>query len=105
MRKTTQVMHAQIGKAILELRRRMDWSQEQLGMQIGKQGQPTHVNVIGRWERGAESPSPTKRCALAKLAAKHEHEDLAALFRAPIVAWRLVSLCLPKGTDERERPL
>jgi len=29
---------------------------------------------------------------LARIAAKHGHEDLAELFRAPVMAWRLVGL-------------
>lgn len=93
-------MHAHIGKAVVELRRRMKCSQEELGRFIEKHGQPTHADVIGRWERGRESPSPAKRCALAKLAAKHRHEDLAAMFRAPIVAWHLVAV-LPKDPNQK----
>lgn len=79
----------------------MKWSQEELGLFIGKYGQATHANVVGRWERGMDSPSPAKRCALAKLATKHYHEDLAAMFRAPIVAWHLLAHVLPTEPKEK----
>jgi transcriptional regulator with XRE-family HTH domain len=97
-------MHAHIGRAVHELRRRLAWSQEELAAAISKHGQHTHASAVSRWERGVETPYPEKRSILAKIAAKDEHEDLAALFRAPIVAWRLVAV-LPKdhGTETEKK--
>jgi hypothetical protein len=40
--------------------------------------------MISKWEHGIDGPSPSHRMALAKIAAKHGHTDLAAIFRAPI---------------------
>ena len=57
----------------------------------GNKAKTTDYMTISRWERGIDSPSPAKRMALAKIAAKRGHEDLAALFHAPVVAWRLVA--------------
>jgi transcriptional regulator with XRE-family HTH domain len=89
LKKTTEVMHAEIGKAVCELRRRLEWSQEQLAEALSKARQPTHPLTVSRWERGVEAPCPEKRSSLAKIATKAGHEDLAALFRAPMVAWQL----------------
>ena len=94
MKKTTEVMHLELGWAVIELRRRQEWSQTELARAIDKQGhnrRATDYMTIGRWERGIDSPSPTKRMALAKIATKRGHEDLAKRFRAPVVAWHLVA--------------
>ena len=58
----------------------------------GKAGGPrTYTQTISQCERHLESPSPSHRIALAKLAEKHGHPDLAAVFRAtPEVALALV---------------
>lgn len=59
---------------------------------IDKHGaRKTDHGTISRWERGVESPSPGHRAALAKIAAKHKHDGLADIFRAPTIAWRLVA--------------
>src|SRR5690242_8688922 len=103
LRKTTEIMHAHIGNAVVELRRRLNWSQEDLADKMRKHGRPLHGPTVCKWEKGKDSPSPENRMVLAKLSTKEGHEDLAALFRAPIVAWRLVAL-LPR-TDERQGPV
>jgi len=87
-------MHVELGIAVCELRRRLEWSQTQLAHAIDKHSGKTETTdymTISRWERGIDSPSPAKRMALAKIAAKRGHEDLAKRFRAPIVAWQLVA--------------
>jgi transcriptional regulator with XRE-family HTH domain len=73
---------------------RLEWSQTELARAIDKHGNKTKTTdymTISRWERGIDSPSPAKRMALARIAAKHGHEDLAKRFRAPVVAWQLVA--------------
>ena len=47
--------------------------------------------AISRWENGVQAPSPIYRAAMARLAAKHNHDDLVETFRAPMSAWRLVA--------------
>jgi len=87
-------MHVELGIAVCELRRRLEWSQTELARAIDKQGSKTKTTdymTISRWERGIDSPSPAKRMALARIAAKRGHEDLAKRFRAPVVAWHLVA--------------
>ncbi len=74
----------------------MQWGQADLACEISKQGlwaqAGTEPNreTISRWEHGQQAPSPVHRMALAKVATKYKHEDLAELFRAPISSWRLV---------------
>ncbi len=92
MRKTTQAMHAWLGKAVNDLRRRQEWSQEELARAIDRHGgRATDHVIVSRWERRIDAPSPVKRLALGKIAAKNGHEDLADIFRAGVSAWRLVS--------------
>ncbi len=92
MRKTTHAMHTWLGKAVNDLRRRQDWSQEELARAIDQHGgRATAHMIVSRWERCIDAPSPVKRLALGKIAAKHGHDDLADIFRAGVSAWRLVS--------------
>ncbi len=80
---------AELNRAVCELRKRLQWSQEQLGQAIGKigkygrRGTSDHM-TISRWERGLRAPSPAKLVMLARIATKHRHSDLAAIFRAPL---------------------
>ena len=49
------------------------------------------MQTVSQWERHLESPSPSHRMARSKLAEKHGHPDLEAVFRAtPEVALALV---------------
>jgi hypothetical protein len=97
MKGTTNMMHRVMGVAVVALRVRMQWTQERLASKITKisgrkaGGQRTYMQTISQWERHLESPSPLHRMALGKLAEKHGHPDLAAVFRAtPEVALALV---------------
>jgi hypothetical protein len=101
VKRTTEVMHAELSKAVCELRRRLEWSQAEIGQALSKYGQATHRFTVSRWERGLETPYPEKRAALAKIADSAGHEDLAAIFRAPIVAWRLVGRLRPVQREEK----
>ena len=84
-------MHIEIGHATCELRRRLEWSQEQLAEALTKYGEATHPVTVSRWERGVDSPSPEKRSVLGRIADRRDHADLAEVFRAPMSAWRLAS--------------
>jgi transcriptional regulator with XRE-family HTH domain len=97
MKETTEAMSRGLGKAVLELRRRMHWVQAELARQIGMHGSGGHsmsaptVQMISAWEHGEHAPSHEYRGALARIAVKHKvTKDLAETFRAPRVAWRLV---------------
>lgn len=77
---------AELNRAVCELRKRLQWSQEQLGQAIGTYGKrrtSDHM-TISRWERGMRAPSPAKLAMLARIAAKYRYPDLAAIFRAPL---------------------
>ena len=74
----------ELNRAVRELRKRLQWSQEQLGQAIGKYGKPSDHVTISRWERGMRAPSPAKCVMLARIAAKYRCMDLAAIFRAPL---------------------
>ena len=96
-----------MGTAVVALRERMHWTQKRLAGKIDKisrrkPGEPvTHVQRISRWERHLDAPSPSHRLALAKLAEKHGHPDLAAIFRAgPRVALLLAPNFPATGGDE-----
>ena len=86
-----------MGIAVAALRERMRWTRKKLAGKIDRishrrTGDPvTHVQKISRWERRLDAPSPSHRMALAKLAEKHGHPDLAAIFQAsPEVALALI---------------
>ena len=83
-------MHRGLGKSVLELRARMHWGQEDLALRLGEIMEAPDRFVISRWENCSQAPSPIYRVALARIAAKHKHDDLAETFRAPRSAWRLV---------------
>jgi DNA-binding transcriptional regulator YiaG len=95
VKRATEAMHATLGRAVRELRSRMKLSQLEMAALITKHGSATHPETVSKWERGVDGPSPAKRFALAKIASGASSEDLAELFRAPIIAWRLVGRVLP----------
>ena len=78
-------MHRAMGVAVVALRGRMQWTQERLARKLTtisgrKAGGPrTFMQTISQWERFLESPSPSHRMALAKLAEKHGQPDIAAV--------------------------
>jgi transcriptional regulator with XRE-family HTH domain len=90
-------MQKGLGRAVVELRARMRWSQPDLAQNISRHGGVCGVmaapgqGAISRWENGTQAPSPIYRAAMARLAAKHGHNDLVDTFRAPMSAWRLVA--------------
>ena len=106
MRKTTMAMRAQLRLAVVELRARMQWGQADLAREINKYdrkataGKTLHREIVARWEAGNDAPSPNRRMALAKIAGKYRHEDLADIFRAPVIAWRLVARLKCNATDQ-----
>ncbi len=108
MKTTTDAMHRGLSRAVVDLRARMRWGQEDLANEITKWAAKMRVPItptrrcILRWEHCETAPSAQHRMVLARIAAKHGHEDLAELFRAPVMAWRLVGLIkdeLQQGKD------
>lgn len=96
MKKTTEVMHKAIGRAVVELRRRMNWGQAELARQISSEhtGARLAANqaMISQWEHGVHAPSPDYRIALSRIAARSKRtEDLAEFFRLPVSAWRVAA--------------
>jgi hypothetical protein len=89
-------MHKGLSRAVVELRARMRWGQEDLAQHISKHGDGGGVmvapsrEVISRWENCSQAPSPMYRAALARICVKYKHHDLVETFRAPVSAWRLV---------------
>jgi transcriptional regulator with XRE-family HTH domain len=96
VRKTTEAMHRGLSGAVIDLRERRRWGQEDLAQEISKWAARLNVTLtpdqgtISRWERGLSAPSPEHRMVLARIATKHRYTDLADIFRAPTSAWRLV---------------
>lgn len=95
--KATEAMHRGLGRAVGQLRARMQWGQADLAKEINKHASRMNIvltpdqGTISRWESGDKAPSPRHRMVLARIAAKHKAtEDLAEIFRAPVSAWRLV---------------
>lgn len=82
----------------MDLRARMRWGQDDLAKEITKTAAKMRVAIapnricVSRWENGEAAPSSEHRMVLARIAAKHGHEDIAELFRAPVSAWRLVGM-------------
>ena len=109
MRKTIDVMHRAIGRALIELRKRRDWSQADLARRITIDARYARSTVrpdqhtISRWENGTHAPSPACRQVLAKVAASHRHTDDLALFFS---YWRHVIHVHDLGlADESEWPI
>ena len=97
MKKTTEAMHRGLSEAVIDLRARMEWSQEFLANEMCKVATRTGIEIsptrrcVIRWESMETAPSSEHRMVLARIAARHKKtEDLAELFRAPVSAWRLV---------------
>jgi len=98
-----------LGRAVIDLRARLKWSQADLARQIhrrtkqkNEQLPEVHQETVSRWERGAQMPSITYRLALAKIATAHDHHDLTAAFRASPDAWHLVSVVLTLGIADED---
>lgn len=94
MKGTTGLMRQAMSVVVMALRERMRWSQKELAGQMnkGNHGHATHKDTISGWERREWSPSARNLLVLAKIAARHGHEDLAAIFRAlPAAAWELAA--------------
>ncbi len=73
--------------AVGALRQRIGWTQERLAAAVDKslgRQRLTRHTTISKWEIGIDGPSPIHRMALAKIAAKQGHTDLASIFRAPV---------------------
>lgn len=89
-------MHRGLSRAVVDLRARMRWGQEDLADEItkvaAKMGVPITPNriCVSRWENMETAPSQQHRMVLSRIAAKNGHEDLAEFFRAPVSLWRLV---------------
>src|ERR1017187_3819852 len=84
VKKATEVMHVELGRAVSALRRRLEWSQTELARAIDKQGRGAKVTdymTISRWERGIDSPSPAKRMALAKISTDRKSTRLNSSHR------------------------
>lgn len=97
MKKATEAMHRHVGRAITELRRTMNWSQEELAHEIRRHRtglimqEPTK-DMVSKWEHGIKAPASEYRTALARIAAKDKAtEDLAPIFLASIATWQVVS--------------
>jgi hypothetical protein len=90
-------MHRGLSEAVIDLRARMEWSQQDLAREMcrtaarmGVEIRPNQV-CVSRWENMETAPSAEHRMVLARVAGRHKRtEDLAELFRAPVSAWRLV---------------
>ena len=114
---TTEVMRHGVGMAVVELRRRMEWSQDMLAREIHKYSASgdriplLHRETIARWENGNNLPTTDHRVALAKLvAARVQHlpknkethlalYDLHAVFGASLGTWRVVAALRRLGID------
>jgi transcriptional regulator with XRE-family HTH domain len=91
-------MHQTVGKAITELRRVMNWSQEELAHELDKHAkqkrtlqEPT-AKMVSKWEAGTHSPAPEHRVTLARLAkGQKATEDLVPIFLASTTGWNLVA--------------
>ncbi len=95
----TEAMQRGLSKAVLELRARMNWSQDDLAHEMCKMAARMGVGIkpnrisISRWENGETAPSEEHRVVLARIAGRNKDTArLAELFRAPVSAWRIVGL-------------
>ncbi len=109
MKRTTEAMHRGLRRAVVELRAKMRWGQEDLATEItkvaAKMGIPITPNRICviRWEAGDAAPNLQHRAVLAKIAARDRRtEHLAEYFRAPLAHWRLAAYVQLEEKDETE---
>jgi hypothetical protein len=89
--RSTAVAGTSIGAAILELRARMEWGQEDLAKHIrrhgGRFGTTPIRNLISAWENERQSPSRGYRIALTRIATARKHKDLARVFE--VKGWNI----------------
>jgi transcriptional regulator with XRE-family HTH domain len=90
--------HKALAWAVVELRARMRWGQEDLAHAINRFAngdarvrRPDHKD-ISRWENGEYAPASVHRRALGKIAEKYKYPDLAKIFRAAPVSWEVAAL-------------
>jgi hypothetical protein len=90
--------HKALAWAVVELRARLRWGQEDLAHEINRFAnglervrRPDHKD-ISRWENGEHAPATVYRRTLGKIAERHKHGDLAKLFRAGSDTWDVAAL-------------
>lgn len=100
-------MHRGLRKAVLDLRERMRWGQEDLANEMTKVAARMRIPItptqacVSRWESGHTAPNEQHRAVLAKIAARDERtKHLAELFRAPLSHWRMAAYLWPTKHDE-----
>jgi transcriptional regulator with XRE-family HTH domain len=97
------LIHKTLAWAMVELRTRMQWNQGQLAQYIhryssGRERLPLpSQQLVSRWENGDSAPSLHYRLALAKMARGQGHDDLAVIFEAAPVAWKLAAVVVNSG--------
>ncbi|HEX7970698.1 MAG TPA: hypothetical protein VF501_00505 [Thiobacillus sp.] len=108
MKQTTDAMHRGLRKAVVDLRERMRWGQEDLANEITKVAAKMKIPIspnrrcVIRWEAGEAAPDPQHRAVLARIAARDPRtEDLAELFRAPLAHWRLAAYVQLDSKDDK----
>jgi hypothetical protein len=91
-------MHRGLRKAVVDLRARMEWGQEDLAKEMCKMAAKMGFDIrpsrrcVCRWEAGDAAPNEHHRVVLARIAARDPRtEDLANYFRAPVAVWRMLA--------------
>ena len=100
--------HKALGWAVVELRARMQWGQEDLAHEINRltyhpeEGRVPRPNQqqISDWENGKHAPGRLHRWALGKIARSHNHDDLADVFCANDASLRVAELLHSALPDE-----
>lgn len=86
MKKTIDVTRRAIARALIELRKRRDWSQAELARRMIIDARYARSMVrpdqatISKWENGTHLPSPACRQLLAKIGSSHKRTNALALF-------------------------
>ena len=85
MTPAAKALRKAISAALVILRTRMRWSQDELAAEINNarpdNGKKLRRETISRWELEAAAPSPSHRVTLHRIAAAHGHHDLAGSFQ------------------------
>ncbi len=96
------LMQRGIGVAITELRRRKEWDQNQLAREFRRYRLPCRIEIptqtsISHWETGSNTPHPTLRIVLAKIADAQHEPLLHEVFAATPIGWRVVRAVIGIG--------
>lgn len=89
-------MQTDLAKFLRDRKAAMALSVEQIAVQLGDRGHPTHANAVQRWLTGQTKPAAERYDALLEVLGVIHEEDRRAAYR---LRWPDVAAVIDEGTQ------